>query len=226
MEPIPLRTLTLLLNYERAVSDPRFVGMRLLESTEADPSLPRRLVKSDGIHEHFKGGPDTIEELHCNIFERHDEISTSSSPSPTCLVHPNASQEVQNLTLAKRELIFYQTRAHDQWFKAIGLYRVFFRIVSPGSETQRPNDYVIKFSINGPFLHVVTSTPKATGGAGDSHIMTTGSKDSEEHGVLAFPCPGRKDKQQFVVDMTRMEYGDVGRGTYGENYFWEHWKVT
>ena len=131
MEPIPLRTLTLLLNYERAVSDPRFVGMRLLESTEADPSLPRRLVKSDGIHEHFKGGPDTIEyvesfliflsiyevaigfpvltwwvsrELHCNIFERHDEISTSSSPSPICLIHPNASQEVQALTLAKCEL--------------------------------------------------------------------------------------------------------------------------
>lgn len=61
MEPIPLRTLTLLLNYERAVSDPRFVGMRLLESTEADPSLPRRLVKSEDTGRYFKGGPDTIE---------------------------------------------------------------------------------------------------------------------------------------------------------------------
>lgn len=49
--------------------------------------------------------------------------------------------------------------------------------------------------------------------------MTTGSRDNEGHGILAFPCPGRKDKQQFVVDMTRMEYGDAGRGTYGENYF-------
>ncbi|TVY28619.1 hypothetical protein LHYA1_G002356 [Lachnellula hyalina] len=169
MEPIPLRTLTLLLNYERAVSDPRFVGMRLLESTEADPSLPRRLVKSDGIHEHFKGGPDTIEVF----FE---------------LCPPDQRLSVQ-MTSERPILIDMSPRS------------------------------VIKFSINGPFLHVVTSTPKVTGGAGDSHIMTTGSKDSEDHGVLAFPCPGRKDKQQFVVDMTRMEYGEVGRGTYGENYF-------
>ncbi|TVY50068.1 hypothetical protein LCER1_G007134, partial [Lachnellula cervina] len=170
MEPIPLRTLTLLLNYERAVSDPRFVGMRLLESTEADPSLPRRLVKSE----------DTV---------------------------------------------FYQTRGHDQWFKAIGLYRVFFDLCPPDQRLSKPilidmsPRNVIKFSINGPFLHAVTSTPKTTGGAGDSYIMTTGSRDNEGHGILAFPCPGRKDKQQFVVDMTRMEYGDAGRGIYGENYF-------
>ena len=57
MEPIPLRTLTLLLNYERAVSDPRFVGMRLLESTEADPSLPRRLIKETNLD--FLSGPST-----------------------------------------------------------------------------------------------------------------------------------------------------------------------
>ncbi|TVY20143.1 hypothetical protein LARI1_G001435 [Lachnellula arida] len=165
MEPIPLRTLTLLLNYERTASDPRFVGMRLLESTEADPGLQQWLVKSTGndADGHFKGGPDTVEYVASFL------VSMEFAFKPILID------------------------------------------MSPRS--------VIKFSINGPFLHVVTSTPKATGGAGDSNIMATGAKDNEGHGILAFPCPGKKDKQQFVVDMTRMEYGDVGRGTYGENYF-------
>lgn len=38
MKPIPLRTLTVLLNYERMVSDPRFQGERILESSLASPS--------------------------------------------------------------------------------------------------------------------------------------------------------------------------------------------
>lgn len=39
MEPIPLRGLTVLLNYERTVSDPRFEGTLLLNSSIVDTSL-------------------------------------------------------------------------------------------------------------------------------------------------------------------------------------------
>jgi hypothetical protein len=41
------------------------------------------------------------------------------------------------------------------------------------------------------------------------------------HCVLAIPhpdCPERKDKY-IIVDMTRMQLGEGGRGIYGENYF-------
>lgn len=40
----------------------------------------------------------------------------------------------------------------------------------------------------------------------------------EKHCVLAFPRPGQPN-QHFVVDMSRMQYGEAGRGDYGENYF-------
>ena len=39
MEPIPLRDLMVLLNYERMISDPRFFGTSLVASSLADPRL-------------------------------------------------------------------------------------------------------------------------------------------------------------------------------------------
>jgi hypothetical protein len=39
MEPIPLRTLTVLLNYERMISDPRFEGVALHSSSIVDHSM-------------------------------------------------------------------------------------------------------------------------------------------------------------------------------------------
>jgi hypothetical protein len=42
LEPIPLRTLTVLLNYERYVSDPRFQGIKLHLSTLTDPDSIER----------------------------------------------------------------------------------------------------------------------------------------------------------------------------------------
>lgn len=45
MEPIPLRTLTTLLNYERMISDPRYKDMALQQSSVADDEvLPRFLA--------------------------------------------------------------------------------------------------------------------------------------------------------------------------------------
>jgi hypothetical protein len=49
--------------------------------------------------------------------------------------------------------------------------------------------------------------------------MYTGVKEDERHCVLLFTRP-EVDRESFpVVDMTRMQYGEAGRGTYGENYF-------
>lgn len=42
MEPIPLRTLTTLLNYERMISDPRFHGHKLWRSSLKDGGLVDR----------------------------------------------------------------------------------------------------------------------------------------------------------------------------------------
>jgi hypothetical protein len=42
-DPIPLRTLTVLLNYGRVISDPRFMGVRLMKSSLANPTMIGRM---------------------------------------------------------------------------------------------------------------------------------------------------------------------------------------
>lgn len=45
MEPIPLCTLTVLLNYERMISDPRFKGERLMNISIVDPPMVQRMLE-------------------------------------------------------------------------------------------------------------------------------------------------------------------------------------
>ncbi len=55
-EPIPLRTLTVLLNYERMISDPRFKDVKLVISSLADPS-----IVNSGKFERVGRPPETVE---------------------------------------------------------------------------------------------------------------------------------------------------------------------
>ncbi|KAL5317838.1 hypothetical protein ACEPPN_014938 [Leptodophora sp. 'Broadleaf-Isolate-01'] len=47
---------------------------------------------------------------------------------------------------------------------------------------------------------------------------STGAKDDERHCVISFPHPS-KPCEDFVVNITRMQYGEKARGPLGENYF-------
>jgi hypothetical protein len=73
---------------------------------------------------------------------------------------------------------------------------------------------ILEFKIHGPKLNWLTTVAgKAT--------FNNGQIDDEPHCVIAFPNPRDTEEpgQRFVVDMTRMQYGEAGRGLYSENYF-------
>ncbi len=46
----------------------------------------------------------------------------------------------------------------------------------------------------------------------------TGNQEGEPHAVLGFGASGSKFVSTFV-DMTSRQYGDVGKGLYGESYY-------
>lgn len=48
--------------------------------------------------------------------------------------------------------------------------------------------------------------------------LATGFRDGENHAIIGFPYPG-SEIIDVVVDMTRLQYGDVGKGNFGEPYF-------
>ena len=48
--------------------------------------------------------------------------------------------------------------------------------------------------------------------------LVNGGEDGDAHGILGFPYLG-SDIVNVVVDMSRMQYGEAGRGAFGEFYF-------
>jgi len=59
LEPIPLRTLTVLLNYERVISNTRFTGVRLMNSSFADPQMVTHM--HNNFPQAFATVPGTIQ---------------------------------------------------------------------------------------------------------------------------------------------------------------------
>lgn len=49
-------------------------------------------------------------------------------------------------------------------------------------------------------------------------LTVTGGDDESMHAVLGFPKPG-ESHVEYVVDMTRMQFGETGRGLFGELYW-------
>lgn len=67
-------------------------------------------------------------------------------------------------------------------------------------------------SVHGPKRMTVVSTPAK------QNVMYNGTANGEPHTVLIFRMSGAIGRA-VVVDMTRMQYGEVGKGAHGENYY-------
>ncbi|KAE9376045.1 hypothetical protein N431DRAFT_543395 [Stipitochalara longipes BDJ] len=227
-EPIPLRALTVLLNYEFVISDPRFFNVKLVKSSLADPAMITRLRANPSFAEAFRGVPNTIEKTTFQIFDQ-CRAPTVEYPSTICLIHPGANKRVKAFSIAQRELLYYHTRYHDGCYKAGGLYQFFFELC-PGQKIsiqltdEEPiiidlkTGQLVKLQIHGPKLTFITTI--TSGPPFKTDTYNNGQKNNEPHLVVMFPHPQYPDgiEQRFVVDMTRMQYGEAGRGLHGENY--------
>jgi hypothetical protein len=52
-------------------------------------------------------------------------------------------------------------------------------------------------------------------------LSATGKDNDEKHFVLAFPHPEEPDNpdRSIVIDLSRLQFGKNGRGSWGENYY-------
>ncbi|KAF7946531.1 hypothetical protein EAE96_009528 [Botrytis aclada] len=234
-EPIPLRTLTTLLYYERLVSDPRYKRTSLHSSTIADQTILPRLKGNVFI----ESRPASIQNINVHTF--HHDISTPDpAPDPaqetsttpaTCTIHASCDLATRSLSSTQLENIFYESRSHDGCYKALTLFQEFFFLCSSNQQLsiQIKNEKpilikpfprsIIEFKLTGPKLMSVQSLKLRNGGA----TYITGGENEGFHSILGFPRPGTGVGQIanldefFVVDMTRMQWGK--RGLFGEPYF-------
>ncbi|KAI9643010.1 hypothetical protein NHQ30_008744 [Ciborinia camelliae] len=229
-QPIPLRTLTTLLNYERLVSDPRYKSTSLHSSSIANPSILPEMLSQEII----KSRPATIEKINVHGFlhnasSRDPAPQTSLMPT-TCTIHPQCSPSIRKLSPSQLEDIFYESRSHDGCYKALTLYQEFFNLCPPDQqlEIQVKNEepvlvtpfprLILEFQTIGPKLLSCASLKLKNGGA----TYITGGEKQGVHSILGFPTPGTDMSRAFlhsfyVVDMTCMQWGE--RGIFGEPYF-------
>ncbi|KUJ08777.1 uncharacterized protein LY89DRAFT_724788 [Mollisia scopiformis] len=215
--PIPLRALTTLLNYERCISDPKFRGAKLLNSTFADPKLidtrdPDRYVKLPGSK------LASVKQVHFHVFRRESD-GVSGTPSTNDIICPDALPEVHGLNFTKRELIYHESHEGDGCYEAVSLFQYFFEICPADQKLliQIKTSSVLvdpflreiaEHKMRGPKLQVIVS--------GMEEERISGHDNDRPHAVVVFPAPGGVG---FVVDMTSMQFGEAGRGLFGEPYF-------
>ncbi|KAH6722623.1 hypothetical protein BKA61DRAFT_729934 [Leptodontidium sp. MPI-SDFR-AT-0119] len=222
MEPIPLRTLTVLLAYEKMATDPRFVDHGLVVSSTADPGvLAAGEMQNPSF---FSSCPRTIIRRSLHQFEQVNDAPSSIESTAMCKVSPNAGPEVKNLTVAQLDSIYYESLGHNGCYSSISLYQYFFQLCPPDQRIsiQIKNEepvivdpstrQTIEFGIMGPkpWTVVLKDSSPST--------LLNGGKDGDAHAILGFPYPGSKFVNA-VVDLSRMQYGEVGRGSFGEFYF-------
>jgi MYND finger len=225
LTPIPLRTLTTLLNYERCISDRRFRGCKLIHSTFADPNLLDQIEPE--FRQMLDSKPTSVKKIHLHVFRiDSDEITGTSSTND--IICPDAVPAVHALPFVQRELIYHESRGHDGCYNAIELYQQFFDLCPPGQalSIQLKNELpvqvspftrrILEFKMKGPKLLTISTGMRTR--ENKKGTIITGLEQESLHSVLGFAGP-KSENVDFVVDMTRMQWGESGRGQYGELYY-------
>ncbi|PVH72698.1 hypothetical protein DL98DRAFT_609842 [Cadophora sp. DSE1049] len=254
-EPIPLRTLALLLTYECTTTDPRYTGLKLGGSTRGD------LGMAEGVKnltpKIWEGEAESVMRRSVHIFapdtENEGENETASDknetryPPATCQIHPLSTDGVKSLSLAERDLIFYETSGSGRDWDAIQMFQAFFDLCPERQEVLVQIDdegplilpatshTVLNISLNSPKHDIRTIIQGST--ESDITSFLSGASNNEKHSVLAFQSPHPEDKNNssvmqkndkdadenlkshIILDTTLLQYGDSGRGIHGENYF-------
>jgi hypothetical protein len=150
MDPIPLRTLALLLNYERMASDPRFKNLGLQYSSAANDYVKK--IKDFQWPTFSKNEPASLESvsslmnnlinlLICWI-HRHTwlhqftfmEIKEEANPATVTILHPKAFPHAKQQGYAEREGIYHHTRGSREGFNSACLFQYFFDLCPPGQQ--------------------------------------------------------------------------------------------
>jgi len=173
--------------------------------------------------------PASIKQVHLHAFSTDlDSDEVTGTPSTNDMICPNAVPKVHDLTFAQRELIYHESRGHDGCYKPLALYQHFFDLCPPGQKLsiqikKEPSVLVdlftrriLKFQMKGPKLLTLSSGVKTQDGSAGTII--TGFGQESLHSVLGFAGPGSANVD-FVVDMSRMQWGEAGRGSFGELYY-------
>ncbi|PBP21199.1 hypothetical protein BUE80_DR007767 [Diplocarpon rosae] len=208
LEPIPLRTLVVLLKYEFMVSDPRYRKFGLFATSLSKPDMleaHRHMFKMDGR--------SVVNRSLHRFLELEKPPPHERYPAATCEPHPQAGGDVHNLSWLAKELIFHETRNHDGCYKAIGLFQYFFDWCPAEQKVliQVPDESFFQRMLTSWRIDIRSTLEKRESLPGGQHVTPiTGSRYSEPHCVMGFLRPScisvpHLKTSYYVADMARMQ---------------------
>jgi hypothetical protein len=139
-------------------------------------------------------------------------------------------RHLEGVSKKELETIFYQARAHDSCFACIALLQQFFDLYPPSQplrfRTSAGEDFIttvehraiLEWDFHMPKVISASVVSSEVADQGRTCIYTSGSDDVMRHAVMGFGRPGEKNVH-VVMDLSSMQFGDVGRGLGGRSIF-------
>ncbi|KZT31514.1 hypothetical protein SISSUDRAFT_1056460 [Sistotremastrum suecicum HHB10207 ss-3] len=220
---LDLHDISLLLNYERGATEPRFRHAKLREvATAADFKTFKTLNRS---------WTDARAPRTGLIFEKpSSDLSAEKMKEPdlpsNMLPQPIPS-DLQTLTAKQLETLYWQARNHDGCFRSVTLFKHFIDLF-PSSTRLRirtmrdkiPCEYfsVASERIIMEFHLIEQSSLMLAAVFPDNKTYISGADTRIIHAVLGF-APEGGDFVETILDLASLQFGDVGRGFNGRGIF-------
>ncbi|KAF9475516.1 hypothetical protein BDN70DRAFT_883624 [Pholiota conissans] len=221
---LDLHDIALLLNYERASTEPRFRYTKLREV--AQPGQDFRTILTPASEWHEASVPRTG-----FVFEKSTPKTSKERDEPdlpTNMLAPSPSPAELALTSTQLETYYWQARNHDGCFAAVALFQNFMDLFpasarirvrtleSPGKTIREytsslQDRCILEFNLINPRsmnMSVVLHNSKS---------YLTGCTPSSIHAVIGFAEPG--SGVDVILDLASLQFGDVGRGFRGKGLF-------
>lgn len=224
MDLLDLHDISLLLNYERGTTEPRFRHAKLREVVTDDfktvllpiPQWKQAKVPKTGfVFDKPKGYLSRAEKLEPDLVSNMLPV-----PIPPLL---------QNLNYKDLELYYWQARNHDGCYRTVTLFQHFIDLFPSESTSIRVRfvdhnkpktfccsasaRFIIEMKLYEPkSLNVSCVLPH-------NSTYLTGADPVMDHAVLAFPPPPNQDEPEAILDLASLQFGEAGRGFNGKGIF-------
>lgn len=219
-----LHDIALLLNYERASTEPRFRHTKLREVADdatnfktiriLTPDWDEATVPKTGFV--FDRAKKTIEK---NQDDESPDLPTTMLPTPV-------PSKLQNLTPKQLETYYWQARNHDGCFRTVTLFQHFIDLFPPDTQVRVPtlqkglpmvyttianHRRIMEFNLFEPASVSLSCVFP------DNMTYISGSDKVVPHAVLGFGSD--VTYVDTILDLASLQFGDVGRGYNGHGLF-------
>jgi len=217
-ETLDLYELALLLNYERASTEPRFRYAKLRETASASSDFKTVLLDVPDWKQ--ASGPKTG-----FVFDkRTPPVSARDVPDLPSNMLPNPiPANLQGLSEKEVETIYWQARGHDGCYKSITLLQHFFDLYPESTKLRIRTSAGVEFTTTAStrvILEVKLLRPKllTLSCVLPNQTYITGAGDTMLHAVAGF-ARLEDENVSIVLDLASMQFGEAGRGLGGRSTF-------